>query len=332
MEFSSRRSASFINLGMETNRDVAGLAAPNRSAARPDHPRSTARPRSHRMTEPATLFALAVSTATADEAQNEFVRNVLRSQRRRLAAVLRSLNDDEWTVQSRCTEWSVHEVVRHLCDATFKCTELLRGELPEGSEQFDPRTTPVAWLARSANERPRDTIAVFEDASAELLDEVDRHFRDATNARLPFLYGPVPWSIVVLHVFWDAWVHERDILLPVRRPHDSPAVESRAVAAYGLTACCVPVMLEGTQLNESVVLAGDGGGMFRLETHDGKITTTVGDGDRDVSNAQPVCGALDEVVDSLVGRGPELTEVLRGPPERIHRLGMLRAFMLLPAS
>ncbi len=284
------------------------------------------------MTEPGALFALAVSTATADEAQNEFVRNAMRSQRRRLATVLRSLDDHEWTVQSRCTEWSVHEVVRHLCDAALKCTELLRGELPEGSEQFDPRTTPVAWLARSASERPRDTLVVFEDTSAELLDEVDRHFRDATNARVPFLYGPAPWSIVVLHVFWDAWVHERDILLPLRRRHDSPAVESRAAAAYGLTVGCVPVMLQGTQLNESVVLAGDGGRMFRLETHDDKVTTTVGDGDGDVSNTDPLRGALDEVVDSLVGRGPELTEVLHGAPERIQRLGMLRSFMLLPVS
>jgi uncharacterized protein (TIGR03083 family) len=282
------------------------------------------------MTQPAAPFALAVSTASADESQKEFVRNVLRSQRPRLAAVLRSLDDHEWTVQSRCTEWSVHEVVRHLCDATFKCIELLRGELPEGSGQFDPRTTPVAWLARSAGERPRDTLVVFEDASAELLDEVDGHFRDATTAHIPFLYGPVPWSIVVLHVFWDAWVHERDILMPLRRPHDSPAIESRAAAAYGLSVGCVPVMLQGSRLEETVVLAGDGGGIFRIETQDHKITTTVGDGDGDASDAEPLWGALDEVVDSLVGRGPELTEVLRGRPERVQRLGMLRSFMLLP--
>src|SRR3954447_4686649 len=154
------------------------------------------------MTERETLFALAVSTATTNEAQNELARNALQSQRRRLRALLRSLRDDEWTAQSRCAAWSVHEVVRHLCDATFKTTELLRGELPEGSERFDPRTTPLAWLARSAGERPRDTLVAFEEASDELLDEVGRHFGDATNARLPFLYGRVPWSIVVLHMFW----------------------------------------------------------------------------------------------------------------------------------
>jgi len=72
--------------------------------------------------------------------------------------------------------------------------------------------------------------------------------------------------------------------------------------------------------------------MFRLETHDDKVTTTVGNGDGEVSNAEPLWGALTDVVDSLVGRGPDLTEVLRGPPERVQRLGTLRAFMLLPVS
>jgi len=223
--------------------------------------------------------------------------------------------------------------VRHLCDATLKSTTLLRGELPGDVVGFDPRTTPVAWLVRSAGERPHDTLAVFEDASAELLDEVDRHVRDATDVDLPFLFGPVPWSIVVLHVFWDAWVHERDILVPLRRRHESPAVEARAAATYGLTIGCVPVLLAGTPfrwsgasrrpLDETVVLAGDGGGIFRLEAGDGKITITVGDGD-----VEPLRGVLADVVDSLVGRGPELTEGLTGPPERVERLGMLRAIML----
>jgi hypothetical protein len=150
----------------------------------------------------------------------------------------------------------------------------------------------------------------------------------------------------VLHALWDAWVHERDILLPLRRRCESPAVESRAAATYGLTIGCVPIGLAGTPLDETVVLAGDGGGMFQLEVRDcrqngrqlaafdyhaaGKVTITVGDGDG--SDIEPLRGALAGVVDSLVGRGPELTEVLHGPPERVERLGMFRAFMLLPVS
>lgn len=276
--------------------------------------------------------ALTVSTARASDAQNEFVRNALRSQRSRLAALLRNLDDDAWTAPSRCTAWNAHEVVRHLCDATRACTVLLRGELPEGIEGFDPRTTPDAWLARSAHETPHDTVEVFETTSTELLDEVDRHVRDATSDPVPFLYGPVPWSIAVLHVVWDAWVHERDVLLPLQRGHESPAIESRAAAAYGLLLGCSPAMLQGTPLDECVVLDGAGGGTFRLDSHDNAITITVDGGDSDVSTAEPLRGALGDVVDSLVGRGPELTEVLRGPQERVQRLGLFRAFMLPPVS
>src|SRR5207249_3751140 len=182
------------------------------------------------------------------------------------------LDEDAWTAQSRCTDWSVHEVTRHLCDVTLKSTALLRGELPEdvGSESVDPRTTPVAWLTRSAGEHPHDTLAVFEDASTELLDEVDRHVRDATDADVQWLYGPLPWSIAVLHVFWDAWVHERDIVVPLRGPHEAPAVESRAAATYGLLMGCSPAIVAGAPLDETVDLAGDGGGMFRLEARNGQ--------------------------------------------------------------
>lgn len=298
---------------------------------------------------PIRYAAVTVSTATAGDAQNELARDALRSQRQRFAALLRGLDDDAWTAQSRCAEWSVHEVVRHLCDGTLKSTALLRGALPEdvGTEDMDPRTTPVAWLARSAGERPHDTLVVFEDASAELLDEVDRHVRDATDADVPWVYGTVPWSVAVLHLFWDAWVHERDILVPLQRQHESPAVESRAAAIYGLAMSCLPALLQDAALEETVVLTGDGGGTFRLEARNdprdgrqltvvgyraaGKVTITV-DGDGDGSDVEPLRGALADVVDSLVGRSPELAEVLHGLPERVQRLGMLRAFMLLPAS
>src|SRR5688500_10649291 len=102
---------------------------------------------------PATT--LVISASAVDDLQHELVRTVLSSQRQRLAALIRTLDDEEWSAQSRCSEWSVHEVVRHLCDATLRGTELLRdGRLDDGGGGFDPRTTPLAWLARSDGERP----------------------------------------------------------------------------------------------------------------------------------------------------------------------------------
>jgi uncharacterized protein (TIGR03083 family) len=292
---------------------------------------------------------LTVTTGTATEAQDLIARDALQWQRQRLIALLRGLDESTWTAETRCSEWNVHEVVRHLCDVTLKSTALLRGALPEdvGTTAVDPRTTPNVWLARSANERPRDTLTVFEDASAALLDEVQRHVGHAAD--VAWLYGSVPWSIAVLHVFWDAWVHERDIVLPLERPHESTTVEARAAAAYGLVMSCLPLLIARTQIDEAVLLTGDGGGTFRINVCDdgpnarelspagfraiGHVTISVADLDIDGEDAvEPLHGTLVDVVDSLVGRGPALGEVLRGPRERVRPLEGFRAFLLRPAS
>lgn len=211
--------------------------------------------------------------------------------------------------------------------------------------EHGPPDSPGQLAVSLAGEAPRDTLAVFEDATAELLAEVDRHLGAAADVQ--WLYGPVPWSIAALHVFWDAWVHERDILIPLGQPQDSPAVESRAAATYGLLMAALPTLAVGRSLDETVVLAGDGGGVFRLEAHgdmqsgrqftmagypaEGTIWITVDDGHSTGREAELLGGTLINVVDSLVGREPELTEALQGPPERVQRLSMLRAFMLSPS-
>ena len=137
------------------------------------------------------------------------------------------------------------------------------------------------------------------------------------------------WSIVPIHAFWDAWVHERDILCPFGRAHESTEVESRAAAMYGMVLSCVASTLDGTALDESVELSGDGGGTFRLEALDGTIKVSLIEDNR---GGEALYGALPDVVDSLVGRGPGLGEVLSGPLERVERLATFRRFMLSPTQ
>ncbi len=63
---------------------------------------------------------------------------------------------------------------------------------------------------------------------------------------------------------------------------------------------------------------------------EGTITITL---DADTGYREEQLGGTPyNAVDSLVGREPELNEVLNGPPEGVQRLGMLRAFMLAPVS
>jgi predicted Rdx family selenoprotein len=86
------------------------------------------------------------------------------------------------------------------------------------------------------------------------------------------------------------------------------------------------------EMNETVLLAGDGGGTFELDAKTNNVTVTVHDTDAGAPGPSSLRGVLPDVVDSLVGRGRELTEVLHGPRAAVEQLGVLRAFMLLPVA
>lgn len=272
--------------------------------------------------------AITVTTAHASGAQAELAGDVLHAQRRRLLDLLRELPRHAWAAPTRCPDWSVQDVVRHLCDVSAKWLAVMRGSASErsGLEALDPRTTPAEWLSQSASDSPHDTIARFERVSRELLDEVDRRRARRDDARVSGLpYGPVPWSVVALHVFWDAWVHERDIVRSLGRPHVTTPTESRAAAAFGLLIAGMPFMLASASFDEVIVLEGDGGGRYELAVHDGTVTVGI-----DVAQAEDgaLRGVLPDVVDALVGRDPDLMDALEGPRERINALGTLRRFML----
>jgi hypothetical protein len=218
----------------------------------------------------------------------------------------------------------VQDVVRHLCDVSSEWRSLLQGN-HAGFEGFDPRRTPAEWLDRSADERPTDTIVRFEEADTRLLDEGERLMASGAELEVPFPYGTVTWSIIPLHAFWDAWVHERDILFPLGHRQGSPPIESRAAAVYGIVMSGVPNRLVGTDLEEVVLLEGDGGGSFRLNAGGGAVSVQICDGE---ASGDALRGPLPEVVDSMAGRGPQLSDVLAGPKERVDRLALLRRFMM----
>jgi uncharacterized protein (TIGR03083 family) len=288
---------------------------------------------------------LTFSTGIATPGQSQAAREALQAQRHRLSGVLHGLSRDAWDSQSRCAEWSVHEVVRHLCDTTLKATLLLRGASAAevGASDMDPRTTPIDWMGHSADEMPEATLDVFDTATDGLLAAVDE--RGGTGpADVEWVYGTVPWSIGVLHVFWDAWLHERDILIPLGQPQQSTAAESTAAAVYGLVMASLPILAIGGGYDATVQLSGDGGGAYRLQAEigpdggrtfslaglpaKGTITVTVDKSAADDDSGQ-LSGTLEGAVDFLCGRD---VEPLTGPPEPLGQLSMLRAFMLTPAS
>jgi len=62
---------------------------------------------------PGTLFLRTRGACDFDPGR---LLDVLGGQRQRFIAVLQGFGPDDWAGPTRCTDWSAHDVVRHLCD------------------------------------------------------------------------------------------------------------------------------------------------------------------------------------------------------------------------
>lgn len=222
---------------------------------------------------------------------------VFRRQRQRFAAMLREFGPGDWAAPTRCAAWSAHDVVRHLCDGSMKLAAVGPDDRTlDLSTGFDPRITPRSWPAVSATESPAATLTRFLAATDDLLavncDRLARRHR--FDARLP--YGTVDWTVLLLHGFWDSWLHERDILLAQGREHPTDGDAAGYAAAYGLFMAAAVAAMTGRPVRARLGLSGPGGGVFDLDDRGGvTLTATWG------AAAGPLAA---ETADALAGRAP----------------------------
>ncbi len=249
---------------------------------------------------------LLLRTEGACDLDPEHLVEVFGKQRQRFVAVLRGFGPDDWAAPTRCADWSAHDVVRHLCDGNMK----LAAAGPDDrtldlTAGFDPRITPRGWPTVSAAESPGATLSRFLATTDELLllarDRLAHSHR--FDVRLP--YGPVDWTILVLHAFWDSWLHERDVLLARGREHPTDGDATVYATAYGLFIAAAVASMFGGQVQQKLSLGGDGGGVFDLDGR-GAVTLTV----TRVTTAGPPAA---QVADALAGRSP-VAAVLGGLP------------------
>jgi uncharacterized protein (TIGR03083 family) len=238
---------------------------------------------------------LLLRTAGACDLDPEHLLQVFGAQRRRFVAVLQGFSPDDWAAPTRCADWSAHDVVRHLCD----CNTLAASAGPDDrtldlTAGFDPRSTPRRGVTASAGESPGATLTRFVATSEQVLTIAharlaqDRRF----EVRLP--YGPMDWTVLVLHGFWDSWLHERDVLLARGTAHPTDDDATVYATAYGLFIAAAVAAMFGDQVQEKLTLGGDGGGVFDLDSR-GAVTLTV----TRMATAGPPAA---EVTDALAGR------------------------------
>jgi uncharacterized protein (TIGR03083 family) len=243
---------------------------------------------------PGTLL---LRTAGACDLGPEHLLEVFGEQRRRFAAVLQGFGPGDWAAPTRCAGWSAHDVVRHLCDGNA----IGAGAGPDDrtldlTAGFDPRITPRGWLTTSAGESPGATLSRFVTTTGELLAVLRARLAQHRTFDVHLPYGPMDWTVLLLHGFWDSWIHERDVLLARGAEHPTSDDATGYAAAYGLFISAAVASLFGNPVQDTLTLGGDGGGVFDLDSR-GAVTVTVS---REHTAGPPAA----EVTDALAGRAP----------------------------
>ena len=85
------------------------------------------------------------------------------------------------------------------------------------------------------------------------------------------------WTVLMLHVFWDSWIHERDILLARGTEHPSGDDATAYATAYGVFIAAAVAAKFGDPVRERLTLGGAGAGVFDLDCRGG-VTVTVNRG------------------------------------------------------
>ena len=221
---------------------------------------------------------------------------VFGAQRQRFVTVLRGFGPGDWAAPTRCAAWSAHDVVRHLCDSTALGIAAGPGDRTlDMTAGFDPRITPGRYLTASAGESPGATLSRFVASTEQMLALLRARLAQGRRFTVRLPYGPMDWTVFVLHGFWDSWLHERDVLLARGTEHPTSGDATGYAAAYGVFISAAVASLFGDPVRDKLTLGGDGSGIFDLDSR-GAVTLTV----TRVTTAGPPAA---QVTDALAGRG-----------------------------
>lgn len=141
--------------------------------------------------------------------------------RSRFLEALEGLSDDEWTAKTRCDAWDAKDIVNHLVsvDGFWALTINGRGQ-PEPTSYltgFHPATSPDGFIAAKRELAPREALDALVASTEQLGAVFDAVPDDEWTLVSESPLGHLPVNIIAAHGFWDSWVHERDVLLPLGR-------------------------------------------------------------------------------------------------------------------
>ena len=80
---------------------------------------------------------------------------------------------------------------------------------------FDPTATPAALVAPMRALERSDVVEQFHKSTETFIETVDGLDDDAWSMLAESPFGHLPVRFVLAHAFWDSWLHERDIFVPL---------------------------------------------------------------------------------------------------------------------
>jgi uncharacterized protein (TIGR03083 family) len=225
-------------------------------------------------------------------------------QRRRLAAAVAEFTDEQWAHPSRCEGWSARDVIVHLDSTNFFWTLSiaagLRGEPTMYLSTFDPVASPATSVAQSRNLSFAEVRDRFVESTDTLVRQLEALDTEACAMLAEAPPGHVPISSVLHHALWDAWVHERDILLPVGREPDREADEVRACLRWVAALGPALALSRGEVRSGRLAIEATNPEVEALVEIDGRVAVTEGSRHADVV----LQGDAVELIDALSIRRP----------------------------
>ena len=155
-------------------------------------------------------------------------------QRQRLADELDGFDEAQWSTPSRCEGWTARDVVAHLVGTNqfwaLSITAALGGAPTRFLASFDPVATPAQMVDATSAKSAAEVLADYVEANEALTAAVGAITDWSVAGEAP--PGHVSLTAVCLHALWDAWIHERDILLPLGLTQTEEPDEVSGCLAY----------------------------------------------------------------------------------------------------